>query len=150
MYTCFYEQHCSTFAFHLLFMFIHFLAVRSFQILHNRAFVHFVAVKARSNGSNTLVKHYPRLLAGVGWCLISVGLCWMLENSNESNTIQQCWISVPGTKLWCIFDHKNENVEWRWMKLLNKVKLHPPSSNTIQYYPTFFIVLFNRVKQCCV
>ena len=41
-------------------------------------------LKARSNGSNMLVKHYPTLLGGIGWCLISVGLCWMLECSNES------------------------------------------------------------------
>ena len=50
-----------------------------------------------------LVKHYPTLLAGVGRCLISVGLCWMLECSNESNTIQQYLISVPGTILWRIY-----------------------------------------------
>ena len=89
--------------------------------------------KARSNGSNMLVKYYPTLLGGVGRYFISVGLCWMLECSNESNTIQQCWISVPGTKLWRIFDHANGNVGRCWMKSLNKVKLHPAPSNTIQH-----------------
>ena len=97
-------------------------------------------VKARSNGSNMLVKHHPTLLGGVGRCLISVGLCWLLECSNESNTIQQCWISVPDTKLWRIF----ENVGRCWMKSLNKVKLHPTSSNTVQRYSICLICCSNE------
>ena len=100
---------------------------------------YFASLKARSNGSNMLLKHYPTLLGGVGRCLINVGLCWMLECSNESNTIQQCWISVPGTKLWRIFDHANENVGQCWMKGLTKVKHHPAPSN-------MFDLLFDRVK----
>ena len=42
-----------------------------------------------------LVKHYPTFM-GVGQCLISVGLCWMLEFSNDTITTQQCWIFVAG------------------------------------------------------
>ena len=100
---------------------------------------HSCQLKTRLNGSN-MFKHYPTLLGGVGRCLISVGLCWMLECSNESNTIQQYWISVPGTKLWRIFDQANENVGRCWVKRLNNVKLHPTPSNmfncAVQMGPT--------------
>ena len=93
--------------------------------------------KALSNGSNMLVKHYPTLLGGVGRCLIIAGLCWMLECSNESNTIQQCWISVPGTKLW----------RTKMLKMLDeKFEQSQTSSNIVQQWPTCLVVLFKRVK----
>ena len=105
-----------------------------------------LVLKARSNGSNILIKHYPTLLGGVRQCLISVGLFWMLECTNESNTIQQCCISVPGTKLLHSFDQTNESVGRCWMKSLDKVKLQTTSSNNVQHYPTCMMVLFNWVK----
>ena len=84
-----------------------------------------------------LVKRYPTLLGGVGWCLIIVGLCWMLECSNEFITIQQYWISVPGPmillrerKCWTMLDEKFEQKQ--------------TSSNLVQHRPLCLIVLFKR------
>ena len=96
-------------------------------------------VKTCSNGSDILAKHYPTLLGGVGRCLICVGLCWMLECANESNTIQQCWISVPGL-----------------MILITQAKMLDDvgrKSNFIQHFPTLFNMFDCAVQTdqtCCV
>ena len=81
------------------------------------------------------IKHVGQTLPNIArWCWTVFDQCWImleLECSNESNIIQQCWISVPGTKLWRIFNHVNKNVGRCWMKSLNKDKLPPSPSNTI-------------------
>ena len=71
----------------------------------------------------------------------------MLESSNKSNTIQQCWILVPGptvlimrVKCWML-DEKFEQIQ--------------TSYNIIQQGPTCLTVPFKRVKhvafqQCLV
>ena len=54
------------------------------------------------------IRHVGQTLSNiVRWCWTVFDQCWVLECSKESNIIKQCWISVPGTKLWRIF----ENVE---------------------------------------
>ena len=69
-----------------------------------------------------LVKHYPTLLRGVE----SVGYWNVQVNPTPSNTIQQCWILIPSTKLRCIFNNTKDNVGQSWVK----------SSNIIQHCPT--------------
>ena len=107
----------------------------------------FVVLRHQSKGLFKRIKHVGQTLPNIlRWCWTVFDRCWLLECSNESNIIKQCWISVPGTKLWRIFNHANENGGRCWMKSLNKVKLHPTLSNIVQHYPTCLIVLFKRVK----
>ena len=103
--------------------------IYKFAVLVKNA-VFLVTLKARSNGSNMLVEHYPTLLGGVGRCFWSVLDAGVFKRIQHHPTMLDF---STGTKLWSIFDQANENVERCWMKSLNKVKLHPTSSNTVQH-----------------
>ena len=83
-----------------------------------------------------LVKH-PILLGGVRQCLISVGLCWMLECSNESNTIQQRADFSTRHKIMVYFLSQKHK---RWTMLDEKFELSQTSSNIVKHgHPTLYI-----------
>ena len=100
-------------------------------------------LKARSNGSNMLVKHYPTLLGGVGrvWSVLNAGVF------NESNTIQQCWISVYQERNYDVFlitrTKMSDAVGCKVWTKLNFIKRRPTLSN-------MFDCAVQTGQTCCV
>ena len=94
----------------------------------------YMSIKAHLNGSNMYV--YQTLSNIVWWCWMVFDQCWMVLDAGVFKRIQNhqtCCNEMAWDWLRRIFDRASKNMGQCWMKSLNKFKLHPTSSNTVQH-----------------